>query len=60
MGADHGIVDTLTIFMGRFSLVSRSHLDLAHLDLAHFDLNCVRGQSAHVPNFVMALSRRDP
>jgi hypothetical protein len=56
-GADIGIADTLRIFMGRFSLVSRSYLDLADLDL-----DCVRGQSQKptLPrHFVMASSRSD-
>jgi hypothetical protein len=50
-----GIAGTLTIFIGRSSLAGRSYLDLAYLDL-----NCARGQSAPVPDFVMARSRRDP
>ena len=50
-----GIADTLTIFIGRSSLADGSYPDLAYLDL-----NCARGQSAPVPDFVMARSRRDP
>jgi hypothetical protein len=41
--------------MGRSFLAGRYNLDLSYLHL-----DCVRGQSAAVPNFAMALSRRDP
>jgi hypothetical protein len=55
-----GIADTLTIFIGRSSLAGGSYPDLAYLDLAYLDVNSARGQSAPVPDFVTARSRRDP